>query len=397
MIVCGKYIMTGPGELIRDGALCVEKGHIAVAGKREDVLKKFPYATVVDCSGSLLTPGFVNAHCHLELEFCAGRVEYTGNFIEWLQIVRNLKHDFMVLPGYFPEKSVKSVLSSGTTTLCDHYTMEMDFQSIEEAGLRYFGFRELFDFNNHHPDLRRLREATVYSFAVHSPYTASAEIVQAAHSIAQGKGVPVSMHLSEMTQELEFVRSHNDDIEQLLRRAGSWDEKWQGTGMSPVSYFDSLGVLNRDVFCVHLNYVTSEDIEILAERGITHVYCPRSHAYFMHPDHPLPQFRVAGIRSCLGTDSYGSNIDLNILEEAKLAWVEFPDIPAAEILAMITETPLRLLKLDRELGKLEKGYRADFAVWPDCEGEDFEELMRWLVRQKTAALVLRDGRIVHEG
>ena len=116
----------------------------------------------------------------------------------------------------------------------------------------------------------------------------------------------------------------------------------------------------------------------------------------MHPDHPLAKMRDSGIQSCLGTDSYGSNIDLSILEEAKLAWVEFPQLAAEEILAMVTENPLRPLKLDGELGKLERGFLADLAIWEGCEGESFEEMMRWLVRQKAANLVMCNGRVVYE-
>ena len=396
MIITGQYVVTRPGEIIADGAICVEGERIAAVGKRDDVLKQFPSKPVLERHGCLVTPALVNAHCHLELEFCKNKVEYRGNFVEWLQEVRNLKHDMMVMPGYFPERSVKAVLSSGTTTLCDHYTMQMDFEDIRLAGLRYYGFRELFEFNNHNPNMKRLRDATICSYAVHSPYTTSAEIAQAALAIAREKGVPISMHLSEMQQELEFIRSSNSDIEQLLRRAGAWDDEWRGTGMTSVQYFDSLGLLAPDVFCVHLNYITTEDIEILAARDITHVYCPRSHAFFMHPDHPLAKMRDAGIRSCLGTDSYGSNVNLNILEEAKLAWVEFPRLTAEEILAMMTENPLRPLKLDGELGKLEKGFLADIAIWEGCEGESFDDMMRWLVRQKAANLVMCSGRVVYE-
>ncbi len=395
MIITGTYLMPRPGEVIADGALCIENGRIAAIGKRDEIIRRYPGKSAVERPGSLITPGFTNAHCHLELEFCAGKVNYNGNFLEWLQEVRNLKHDFMVLPGYFPETSVRSVLGSGTTTLCDHYTLEMDFRAIESSGLRYFCFRELFEFNNHNPDLRRLREATIFSYAVHSPYTASPEIAQAAMKIASEKGYPISMHLSEMLAEIEFVISHNEDVEKLLRRSGSYDDGWKGMGVSPVAYFNSLGVLAPKSYCVHLNYVLPGDVEILAARGITHVYCPRSHAYFMHPDHPLMRFRAAGINIALGTDSYGSNINLNILEEAKLAWVEFPTLTGTEVFAMITCNGLRPLGLCNELGKLERDFRADLAVWHDCPGGSFDEIMKWLVNQKEAALVMRDGRVVH--
>jgi cytosine/adenosine deaminase-related metal-dependent hydrolase len=398
MIITGKHLLTQPGEVLTKGAICIEDGRIAAIGKADDIIKQHPHMSVVEQDDCLITPGFVNAHCHLELEFCAGKVQYNGNFIEWLQELRNLKHDFMMLPGYFPEASVRSLLASGTTTLCDHYSLAMDFHSIEETGLRYFGFRELFEFNNHKPDLRRLRDATVYSYAVHSPYTASAEIAQAAFRLACQKSAPISIHLSEMMQEIEWIETgENEDVIRLLKRAGAFDENWKGTHMSPVAYFDKLGVLASSVYCVHLNYALPGDVPILASRGITHVYCPRSHAYFMHPDHPLASYRAAGINSCLGTDSYGSNIDLNILAEAKLAWVEFPILTGSEIFAMITSNGLQPLSLQKELGRLETGYRADVAVWKECEGESFDELLKWLVNQKEATLVMRDGRVVHEG
>jgi cytosine/adenosine deaminase-related metal-dependent hydrolase len=397
MIYTGKFLIPRPGEVITRGALCVDDDRIAAVGKLDEVVKEFPRHKVREWPDALITPGLVNAHCHLELEFCAGKVEYDGNFIDWLQRVRDLKHDFMVLPGYYPETSIKAIIASGTTTLLDHYTMEMDFRAIEEAGLRYFGFRELFDFNNHCPDERRLREASVFSYAVHSPYTASAEIARSAFRIAHKKGLPISMHLAEMPQELEFIFSHNEDIERLLRRAGAYDESWHGTGKSPVAYFDSLGILSPRTYCVHLNYVSAEDIELLAGRNVTHVYCPRSHAYFMHPEHPLPHFQVAGINSCLGTDSYGSNIDLNVLGEAKLMWAEFPKMPAATVFAMVTTNGLKPLRLDGELGKLERGYRADLAVYTGCDAASFDEIVRWLVNRKSAALVVREGRVIHEG
>jgi imidazolonepropionase-like amidohydrolase len=57
---------------------------------------------------------------------------------------------------------------------------------------------------------------------------------------------------------------------------------------------------------------------------------------------------------------------------------------------------LQPLGLQCELGRLEQGYRADVSVWQDCEGVSFDEMMKWLVNQKEATLVLRDGRVVHE-
>jgi len=396
VIIAGKFLIPRPGEVLPQGAVAIEDGRVVAVGTKDEVVRSHPSRSHVDYGDALITPGFVNYHCHLELEFCRGRVDYRGDFVEWLQRIRNLKHDLMVLPGYFPEQSVREVLASGTTTLLDHYTLEMDFDAIRAAGLRYFGFRELFDFNNHNPDLRRLREATVYSFAIHSPYTASAEIAQAAQRIASEQNTAISMHLSEMHQEIAFIDRTDPAIVDLLRRAGAYDESWQGKGVSPVRYFHDLGVLTPGSYCVHLNYALPGDVELLKGDGITHVYCPRSHAYFGHPLHPLMEYQAAGIASCLGTDSYGSNDDLSILSEARKMWEEFPALTAERVFSMFTNGGLAPLRKENELGQLAPGFLADVGVWAEPQGESFDELVRWLVTRERTLATLREGRVVHE-
>jgi|GEM_PF-1959034 len=396
MIVSASFLIPRPGEVVKDGAVAIEDGRVVAVGPQDEIMHSHPSRSHVDYGDALITPGFVNHHCHLELEFCRGRVEYHGDFVAWLQRVRDLKHDMMVLPGYFPERSVSELLASGTTTLLDHYTLEMDFDSIRAAGLRYFGFRELFDFNNHHPDLHRLKAATVYSFAVHSPYTASAEIAQAAHQIAGENDAAISMHLSEMRQEIAFIQDSDPSVVELLRRSGSYDESWRGKGVSPVRYFCDLGVLTPKSYCVHLNYALPGDIELLKRSGVTHVYCPRSHAYFGHPEHPLMQYQEADIISCLGTDSYGSNDDLSILSEARKMWEEFPRLSAKRVFSMFTVAGLGPLGMRSELGQLAPGFLADMAVWAQPQGETFDELARWLVACEHALATLHAGAVVHE-
>ncbi len=396
MIIGARYVIPTAGELIKNGGVYLSEGRVVAVGKTDELVKSYPYANKVDLGNCLITPGLVNFHCHIELEFCRGKVSYEGNFIEWLQRIRDLKHDFLTLPGYFPERSVRETISSGVTTLVDHYTMQLDFEAIFDSGLRYFGLRELFDFNSHNPNLERLRESTIYSFAPHSPYTTSPEMVKAAYKLAETMNRPVSTHLSEMSQEIEFLQSGNMDIERLLRRAGAYEDSWCAPGVSPVRYFYDLGVLSPRTYCVHLNYALPGDIELLARCGITHIYCPRSHAYFCHPKHPLMEYQRAGITSCLGTDSYGSNADLRILGEAEKMCQEFPELPLVKVFQMMTTSGLGPLGMNGLLGELIPGAFADIAAWNDPEGDTFEEVLRWLLGQKTTVLTMREARIIYE-
>jgi len=396
VIIGAKFVIPRAGELVTDGAVCIVDGKVQDVGKKDELIKAHPLMPRTDLENALITPGLINFHCHLELEFCKGKVTYNGNFIDWLQRIRDLKHDYLMLPGYFPENGVKESLSSGVTTMVDHYTMHLNFQAINECGLRYLGLRELFDFNNHNPDEARLRDSTVYSFAIHSPYTTSAEVAQAATKIALELGRPISTHLSEMQQEIEFILKSNEDVEKLLKRAGAHDENWKPPGVSPIRYFSDLGILTPRTYCVHLNYYLPGDIEILKNSGITHIYCPRSHSYFRHPTHPLMEYQKAGITTCLGTDSYGSNADLRILGEAKKVWEEFPELSAKRVFEMFTTAGLKPLAMEGLLGELRKGAFGDLAAWQNPQGETFDELVAWLVNQETAMLTMREGKVVHE-
>jgi len=395
MIFAGRLLIPRAGELLREGAVCIRNGVVIRAGRKDDVVASFPNEEVVDYGDCLITPAFINYHCHLELEFCRGKVSYEGDFVQWLQRVRDLKKTQLTQEKYFPEASVRETLSAGVTTMIDHYTMNLDFEAISRAGLRYFGLRELFEFNNHNPDKEKLRESTVYSFAIHSPYTTSAEVARTAFELAIELGRPVSMHLSEMKQEIDFITRGSEAVANLLRRAGSYDESWRPPGVSPVRYFSDLGVLSPYSYCVHLNYYLEGDIEVLARSGITHIYCPRSHKYFEHPTHPLMDYRRAGIPTCLGTDSYGSYSDLRILAEAKEAWNQFPELDAEEIFEMLTTAGLRALRLQGKLGELVPGAYGDIAAWEEPQGENFDEVVRWLVTQRTSIATIREGRIVY--
>ncbi len=395
MIIGAKWIVQKAGKLLRDGAVYISDGRIARVGNKDKICIEFPHASKIDLGDCLIAPGFVNFHAHLELEFCRGKVKYNGNFVDWLQAIRDLKHDFLTLPGYFPEESVRETLSAGVTTLIDHYTMQLDFESIFAMGLRYFGLRELFEFNNHHPNKDRLRESTIYSLAPHSPYTASAEMAKVAFELAVEMNRPLSTHLSEMKEEIEFLAKGNESIEKLLMRAGAFDENWRPPGVSPTRYFYDLGILSPMTYCVHLNYIFPGDVELLKSAGITHIFCPRSHSYFRHPEHPLMTYQKSGIKSCLGTDSYGSNSDLRILGEAEEVWKKFPELSAERVFEMITTAGLTPLGLEGLIGEVSLGCYADLSIWKNPEGENFDEIMRWLVKQKTTLLTMREGRIVH--
>ncbi len=115
---------------------------------------------------------------------------------------------------------------------------------------------------------------------------------------------------------------------------------------------------------VHGNYLDDEEIAFVAEHRdrLTVVYCPRTHAFFGHPRHPLPKLLTAGAAVAIGTDSRASNPDLSLLAELRLVAAKFAEISPAKVLELGTLGGARALGSGDESGSLEQGKFADLAV-----------------------------------
>ena len=102
------------------------------------------------------------------------------------------------------------------------------------------------------------------------------------------------------------------------------------------------------------------------------IYCPRTHAWFAHDPYPLEEMLAAGVNVAFGTDSRASSPDLNLLEEMRAVARRHPAVPTAKIVEMGTLSGARALGLDKELGTLEPGKLARFAVveLPEAAADD---------------------------
>jgi cytosine/adenosine deaminase-related metal-dependent hydrolase len=395
VIIKAKYALIAPGVVRHDVRLEYD-------GKRilsiRDGYAPGGLRTDFDFGLACITPGFVNAHAHLELEFAAGKVPFNGSFVQWLQTIRDMKRDRPDAISTFPEESLRALVKCGCTTIVDHHTVPMDWKRMRRFGLRHLGMREFFEFSNHAPDEAAMADAAEYSCAPHAPYTASAEVAQACRRIADSRERPISMHLSEFEGELDFIRSGQDaEIEELCARAGALDPAWKGTGQTPVEYIASLGLLNSPALMVHCNYLEDTDIALLAEKKPCVVYCPRSHRFFQHQNHPLERLLGAGVPVALGTDSLASNTSLSPLDEAAYVREHYPALAPQTIFEMITTNQLAQFGWARERGKLLPGYYADLAVYPLPldPGLEFGDIFDTLLEVGESCFTVCDGRALH--
>jgi 5-methylthioadenosine/S-adenosylhomocysteine deaminase len=193
-------------------------------------------------------------------------------------------------------------------------------------------------------------ELIVPAVAPHSPYTLDAKDLLASRALATKYGVPVLIHVAETEAELG-------------------NSKKAHTGMSPVAYLQSIGFWGPRTVVKHGVWVDAADIKLLRSHEVAVSHNPESNMKLASGIAPVPEYLAAGVTVGLGTDGAASNNDLDMFEAMRVAAllhkVKTGDprvLPAATALEMATIYGARALGLEKQIGSLEAGKRADLVV-----------------------------------
>lgn len=320
-------------------------------------------AEVVDCAGKTAVPGLVNMHTHAGMALMRGIGEDIA-FHEWLGRIWDIESGIDEEYVYHATKvACLEMIKTGTTTFNDHYWhMPMAHKAAMELGLRPVLAYVICDRNDPEESERQKiqcaemyekamswNDRTVFAIAIHAIYSVTEEMFIWAVRFARERGLKIHIHLSETRKEVE-------------------DCKALHSGLSPVEYLDSLGLLGPDVIAAHTLWVSENDIRILGERGVTCVHNVNSNLKLASGYRFLyNELRDAGANVCLGTDGCASSNNLDMLETMKTsamiqkAWRDDPSaMPLNELMAMATVNGGKALGLN--IGKLEAGALADILI-----------------------------------
>ncbi|SVD24266.1 uncharacterized protein METZ01_LOCUS377120, partial [marine metagenome] len=253
---------TANSRPIENGQLIVEQGRI----KEIFSDTSFPVkGELIDLSDCLICPGFVNAHCHLSLSVLKDRISYRDQFADWVRSMIEENKIVSQANRIFAMHAQAKIMSrSGVTGL-------VDFISQEELAAEYvkFPFRQtlFLEVLGFLPSLAVPMAETLESFlkknlnkfrlikwglAPHAPYSVSSSLFREVKRLANRYKFPLSCHVAEFYEELQFLKDGSGHMKSLLIELGMYDDKWIPPAESPVRYLDSLGVLDSLV-AVHLN------------------------------------------------------------------------------------------------------------------------------------------------
>ncbi len=369
-----KFVLVDSDLLLRDAALDVsDPGRISRVEPWQGAHPRRE-TRIIDWGSSVIIPGLVNAHTHFELTGLHNKLTGAGSFTQWLSGIINSRRDW-TREQYVESirKGARMALASGTTLAGDISASGLSSVALAGTRIRRVVFEETLGLaaDSALAGIRSLESRiesagpdslTVSGVSPHAPYSVAPDLYRAIAGFAQRRGLPVATHLAETRAELEFLQSGTGEFRDFLTALGVLPEGWEPPRVSPVGYLESLKVLHISPLLIHCNYLDPASIAPILSHRCSVVYCPRSHAFFGHGEHPARRLLDAGINVALGTDSLASNDSLSMLDEIRFLYRTRKDLKCDEIFRMATINGAAALGLGRAAGRLRRGAWADMAV-----------------------------------
>jgi 5-methylthioadenosine/S-adenosylhomocysteine deaminase len=354
---------------VLEGDVLVRDGRIVAIGKVSPAER---VDRVIDAHGAFLLPGLIQTHIHLCQTLFRGYADDLA-LLDWLKTrvwPMEAAHNAASLAAAARQAASELLLSGTTTVLTMETVHDTDavFAALEPMGLRAVVGKCMMDADNAVP--ARLLEKTAYSldesvaiakrwhgrangrlraaFAPRFAVSCSQELLEAVAALSQEHGLVVHTHASENRDEIALIRER--------------------TGRSNIDYLAHTGLTSPRLCLAHCVWVDDREQSVMAEHDVKVLHCPGSNLKLGSGLAPVVEMRAKGLSVSLGADGAACNNHLDMFEEMRLAAVlqsvrRGPGaLTARDVLVMATREGARALGLDRELGSIETGKRADLIL-----------------------------------
>lgn len=337
-----------------------------------------PDAATTDLGDVAIIPGLVNAHAHLEFSSLDSPIEPALPFTGWIGRLLAHRRERTGSIDQFIRAGVHEAAASGTSLVGDIVTGDWSPDCVPEDGLSVVAFRELIGLlpdqtaaqlnlaRQHIADCRATEKTAkgvlLPAISPHAPYSVCPDLFHQLVDLARVENVPLCIHLAETLAELELLKSGTGEFFEMLTRFDLWREGTIPGNSRPMDYLKPLSDL-RHALIAHGNYLADDEIDFLAAHpNIATVFCPRTHAFFGHVDHPWERLLDAGATVCIGTDGRSSNPDYSLWAELKFLAQHSENKRLPQILDAGTRQGAGALGQENETGSITKGKRADLTL-----------------------------------
>jgi cytosine/adenosine deaminase-related metal-dependent hydrolase len=389
-LLLAEWVAPMDGPMIRDAGVVFDAERIVAVGPAPQLRAAHPDVQIEDLGQSVILPGLVNAHTHLELCDCVCGLPPAGGFAQWLiRLITRTSLDPETMAATVTRAvgiGIAQCLRFGVTSVGDisrqcHLTRPL----LRDGPLRVVSYGEVQAMaQRRHLLEERLATAVDSTHASasltvgltpHAPYSVEPAGYDRCLQIARQRGLPLATHLAETVGEEKFLADHGGQLQELWDFLGRFDEHVPRFAGGPIRFAQALGLLDYPTLLAHVNYCDDEELTILAAGRASVVYNPRTHAYFGHHPHRWRDMLASGINVAVGTDSCASSPDLNLVDDLRLMHSLAPDVSTHDLWRLATINGARAIGQSDFVGALSSGKFADMAVFPAKSAEPLRAIL----------------------
>jgi len=406
LIYTADYIITMNGPPIKNGAIQVHENRIQKVGPRGSVFPKIGEQTQ-HFRETVLMPGLINCHSQLELGGARGVFPQREPYSMWTARLVDYKQKSSL--NEFANAVRLGVLESirtGTTTVFDHSNTGITYDILPSEFIRSNAVYEYYHpgyatgMNQLSNQIQYLKKLTTQAFpekcrpgfGIHSLFSCSADLIKSVIDSNSDFKIPFSMNLDESEEEWKlYIEQNNRLFERLCRKHNYSGKEKYG---NPITFLDKNKMLPEFCMLTHCNHLEKSTAEILSNKNISIVHCPRSNTFFGHTVFPYELCFNYGINVCLGTDSLASNENLNMFEEMAEFKRIYPQVICEDILEMTTVNGAKALRRENSLGKIKENFLADIIGINLIHDQDFDLYDEIVCEEHEVILSIIDGKEV---
>ena len=390
----GKTLSFGGGMKLSGHEVWVDGSTIVYVGPAKEDMPVFQRQ--IDLKGDLLIPGFKDAHTHTAMVFLRSYADDLP-LQDWLYN-KVFPHEARLTPEavyQFTRLGILEYLSSGITASFDmYYYNEAYAKANVDCGFRTVICSAMNDFDADPTNIEReyLRfnnysELVSYKLGIHAEYTTGLQRMEYMASLAEKYQAPCYMHCAETKAEVDGCLERH--------------------GLTPPQLLDRMGLFNYGGGGFHCVWMSDEDIDLFARKGIYAVTNPASNVKLASGVAPVDKMLSAGVPMAIGTDGAASNNALDMFREMylascmqKLSLMDASAGKAEEILTMACAGGARAMGLD-DCDDIAPGKKADLCVIdlhrPNMQPElNIPKNLVYSGSKENVRLTMVNGRILYE-
>jgi aminodeoxyfutalosine deaminase len=357
------------------GSQWLDHQHVLIANPEGEIDAIVPLAEAGDdiqAVKGILSPGFINCHCHLELSHLKGAIPEKTGMVDFLLAVMQQRNFSAEQVATAIADAELAMLRNGIVGVGDICNTAITFTQKQQGRLYYHNFIEAMGFVEQVAERRFTESMKVFeqfgslsampiaynSIVPHAPYSVSPRLFDLITHFPGNQ--LLTMHNQESLAEHEFFDKGSGDLKRLYDSLQIDISFFKASGGSSLRHCISHFLPNQTVILVHNAFTGEDDVQLLADKqpGKANFFfclCPNANFYIGNKLPDIDMLSRSKVPLVVGTDSLASNHQLSIVAELKTIHQHFPHIEIFELLQWATVNGARALDVDQYLGSFEKG------------------------------------------